>query len=88
MAKELVTLENGVKLGVLATFGIAIMTFLSDIKQDIALLKQGSVYEVKSLQYQITELQDCCNGKRSRDKQLVFNNREAILPNGIDENDN
>lgn len=65
-----------------------IIRYLDKIIERIALIEQGTPYEIKHLQYQLTELQECCNGKRNNQKQLVFNNREAILPNGIDENDN
>ena len=77
------TLENIVKLSVLSVFFVGIITYLTDIKQDIALIKQASVYEVKDLQYQITELKDCCNG-RKRENRIVFNDRAAILPHGIE----
>jgi len=76
------TLENTVKLTVLSTFFVGIITYLTDIKQDIALIKQASVYEVKDLQEQITELKDCCNDKRS-ERRIVFNDHAAILPSGI-----
>ena len=85
--KQLITLENAVKLGTLSVFFLGVFTYLADIKQDIALIKQSSVYEVDKLQVQITELKDCCNEKQP--KQLVFNEPKAILPNGINlENEN
>lgn len=77
------TLENTVKLTVLSAFFVGIITYLTDIKQDIALIKQASVYEVKDLQYQITELKDCCNN-RKRENRIVFNDHVAIVPNGIE----
>jgi len=43
------TLENTVKLTVLSAFFVGIITYLTDIKQDIALIKQASIYEVKGL---------------------------------------
>lgn len=82
-AKNFFTLENTVKLTVLSAFFVGIITYLTDIKQDIALIKQASIYEVKDLQYQITELKDCCNN-RKKDNQIVFNDRVAIVPNGIE----
>lgn len=77
------TLENTVKLTVLSAFFVGIITYLTDIKQDIALIKQASVYEIKDLQYQINELKDCCKNKHS-ERNIVFNERMAILPNGIE----
>jgi hypothetical protein len=63
-----------------------VVTGIDDIKSDIALIKQGSVYEIKNLQYQLDELKDCCKDKQ-RHNQIVFNNREAILPHNIEENE-
>jgi len=77
------TLENTVKLTVLSAFFVGIITYLTDIKQDIALIKQASIYEVKGLQEQINELKDCCNDKRN-ERRIVFNDHAAILPHGIE----
>ena len=80
MAKELLTLENGIKLGGLI---IAFILQYAAIKSDIRDLNTEKKYQIEHLQYQVTELKDCCNG-RKRDNQIVFNDRAAILPNGIE----
>jgi len=80
MAKEILTLENGIKLGGLI---IAFVLQYAAIKSDIRDLNTQKHYEVEHLQYQVTELKDCCNG-RKRDNQIVFNDRAAILPHGIE----
>ena len=80
MAKELLTLENGIKLGGLI---IAFVLQYAAIKSDIRDMNTEKKYQIDHLQYQITELKDCCNG-RKRDNQIVFNDRAAILPNGIE----
>jgi len=78
-----ITLENTVKLVVLSSFFVAIINFLMEIKQDIALIKQGNKYEIKDLQYQITELKDCCNGHRN-ERRIVFNHSPATVPNEVE----
>jgi len=80
MAKELLTLENGIKLCGLI---IAFILQYAAIKSDIRDLNTQKHYEVEHLQYQITELNYCCNG-RKRDNQIVFNDHVAIVPNGIE----
>ena len=80
MAKEILTLENGIKLGGLI---IALVLQYAAIKSDIRDMKTEKRYEIEHLQYQVTELKDCCNG-RKRDNQIVFNDRVAIVPNGIE----
>lgn len=80
MAKEILTLENGIKLGGLI---IAFVLQYAAIKSDIRDMKTEKRFEIKHLQYQITELKDCCND-RKRDNQIVFNDRVAIVPNGIE----
>lgn len=81
----LLTLENVIKLTVLAGFFAGIFKYLGDIKQDIALIKQGSVYEIKNLQSQINELKNYCDKKQNKSQQLVLNNYEAILPDRIED---
>lgn len=80
MAKELLTLENGIKLGGLI---IAFVLQYAAVKSDIRDMKTEKRYEIEHLQYQVTELKDCCNG-RKRENRIVFNDRAAILPNGIE----
>ena len=80
MAKELLTLENGIKLSGLI---IAFILQYAAIKSDIRDLNTQKHYEVEHLQYQITELKDCCNGHRN-EKRIVFNDHVAIVPNGIE----
>lgn len=80
--KQILSTENIIKLmsGTLMLSGLYFA-----IKSDIRELATEKKYEVQQLQYQITELKECCKGKRSNDKQLVFNNREAILPQGLED---
>lgn len=75
---KLFTLENITKLALMAGFGYNIIVGIESIKADIKLMKQGTIYEVKSLQYQIDE---CCKNKNKR--LTIFNQQQAILPNGI-----
>lgn len=73
-------------IGVLtvATFIITAFNWASDIKTDIALIKQKIYYANDKLEYRISELEN----KQKQSKELVFNQPEAILPNGINlEND-
>jgi len=79
MAKETLTLENGIKLGTLI---IAFVLQYAAIKSDIRDMKTEKHFEIEHLQYQLTELKDCCNDKHNK---IVMNvKREAILPNGIE----
>ncbi len=81
-AKEMLTLENSVKLAVLLGFFYNITTGIDSIKSDILLIKQGNIYEVQQLQYQITELKGCCDNRKT--KQIVMNTHEAIMPSEIE----
>lgn len=78
--KELASLENKIKL---VTFAVGLLSTYFAIKSDIRELYTEKRYEVEHLQYQVTELKDCCNG-RKRDNQIVFNDHVAIVPNGIE----
>jgi hypothetical protein len=80
MTKELLTIENAIKLGGLI---IAFVLQYAAIKSDIRDLTTSKHYEHQALQYQITELKDCCNDKR-RENRIVFNDHAAILPHGIE----
>ena len=61
----------------------AVGAFIAAIKSDIRDMKTEKHFEIEHLQYQVTELKDCCNNKRS-ERRIVFNDRAAILPNGIE----
>jgi hypothetical protein len=41
-------------------------------------------YEIEHLQYQITELKECCNNKRSDNEQRFAFKHEAVLPSSIE----
>ena len=80
MAKELLTLENSIKLGGLV---IAFVLQYAAIKSDIRDMKTEKRYEIEHLQYQVTELKDCCNDSK-RENRIVLNDHVAIVPNGIE----
>ena len=77
------SLENTIKL---VGFICAISAQYFMIKSDIRELSTEKKYEIEHLQYQVTELKDCCNNK-SKERKISLNYHEAILPSGIDEND-
>lgn len=80
MANEILTIENGIKYAMLLlTMSGFYYKQVSDIR-DITTQKH---YEIEHLQYQVTELKDCCNDKRN-ERRIVFNDHAAILPNGIE----
>ena len=76
--KPLLNLENVVKLGTLI---VVVLTNYFATKSDIRDLTTEKKFQIEHLQYQITQLNDCCNNKQN--KQIVFNQSQAILPNGI-----
>lgn len=80
MAKEILTIENGIKYAMLL-FTMAGFYYkqVSDIR-DITTQKH---YEIEHLQYQVTELKECCNGKRS-ERRILLNDRVAIVPNVVE----
>ena len=80
MAKEILTIENGIKYAMLL---FTMAGFYYKQTSDIRDLTTQKHYEVEHLQYQVTELKDCCNNKRSENR-IVFNEHAAILPNGIE----
>lgn len=82
MAKEILTIENGIKLcGLL----IAITIQYAAIKSDIRDLNTEKKFQIEHLQYQLTELKDCCNGKENgTESRLSYNDRSAIIPNSIE----
>jgi hypothetical protein len=79
--KNMFNTENLVKLTVLAVFCYNIMNGIFDIKQDIALIKQASIYKNDQLQYQIDELKE---GKRDTDKHIAYNQSMAIMPHNVE----
>jgi hypothetical protein len=82
--KPLLNLENVVKL---STLIVVVLTNYFATKSDIRDLTTEKKFQIEHLQYQITQLKDCCNNKQN--KQVVFNQAQAILPNGINlENEN
>lgn len=80
MAKEILTVENGIKYAMLL---FTLAGFYYKQSSDIRELGTEKKYEIEHLQYQLTELKDCCNG-RSNERRIVFNDQKAILPNGIE----
>lgn len=66
-------------IGVLtvSTFVITAFNWASDIKTDIALIKQKIYYANDKLEYRISELEN----KEKKSKDLVFSQPSAILPN-------
>lgn len=79
--KNMFNTENLVKLSVLAAFCYNIMNGIFDIKQDIALIKQASIYKTEQLQYQIDELK---GGKQNDHNHMAFNQTMAIMPHNIE----
>jgi hypothetical protein len=80
MAKEILTIENGIKYAMLL---FTMAGFYYKQSSDIRDLNTQKHYEIEHVQYQLNELKDCCNGKRN-EKRIVFNDQKAILPNGIE----
>lgn len=81
MAKEILTLENGIKYAVLLC---TLSGFYYKQSSDIRELGTEKKYEIEHLQYQVTELKDCCNGKRRNERLAYTHINEAILPNDIE----
>lgn len=76
-------------VGVITILGSLLGAFnwLSEMRTDLALIKQKIFYNNEINEVRISALEDCCNEKRN--KQIVFNQSQAILPNGINlENEN
>lgn len=75
--KELASLENKIKF---ATFIGGLMSMYFAIKSDIRELYTEKKYEVEHLQYQIEEIKaDCCDEKSNK-KNIVYKQKEAVLP--------
>jgi len=85
MKKEILSIENGIKLGSLI---IAFLLQYAAIKSDIRDLNTEKKYQIEHIQYQLTELKECCNNKKNAPK-FTYKEHRAILPNGIEiENEN
>ena len=78
--KNMISFENSIKLGTLMG---SVFALYFAIKSDIRELSTEKHYEVEHLQYQITELKDCCNGKGGN-KHMAFKQSYAIVPNSIE----
>jgi len=90
MAKELFTIENGVKLSILSLFCWGIISGINDVKTEIALIKQAKQFEVSDLQRQVNDLKYCCNNRRE-ERRVNYIDRSAIVPNSVelmDDNNN
>jgi hypothetical protein len=80
MAKEVLTFENLIKYAVLLC---TLTGFYYKQSSDIRDLGTEKKFQIEYLQYQITELKNCC-GKNGTDRHLSYNNRSAIIPNSIE----
>jgi hypothetical protein len=80
MAKEILTIENGIKYAMLL---FTMAGFYYKQSSDIRELGTEKKYEIEHLQYQLTELKECCNN-RNNERKIVFNDHKAIVPNSIE----
>ena len=80
MAKEILTIENGIKYAMLL---FTMAGFYYKQSSDIRELGTEKKYEIEHLQYQLTELKECCNN-RNNERKIVFNEHKAIVPNSIE----
>jgi hypothetical protein len=80
MAKEVLTFENLIKYAVLLC---TLTGFYYKQSSDIRDLGTEKKFQIEYLQYQITELKNCC-GKNGTERRLSYNNRSAIIPNSIE----
>lgn len=82
MTKEVLTFENLIKYAVLLC---TLTGFYYKQSSDIKDIKTEKRFQIEHLQYQLTELKDCCNEKRNgTERRLSYNNRSAIIPNSIE----
>ena len=79
--KNPITITKVIGILTIATFVITGFNWFSEMRTDIALIKQKIFYNNEINEVRISALEDCCNEKQP--KQLVFNQPKAILPNGI-----
>lgn len=80
MAKEILTIENAIKYAVLLC---TLTGFYYKQASDIRDLTTEKKFQIEHLQYQLTELKDCCNGRNNK-QSIVYNERRAIMPNNIE----
>lgn len=80
MAKEVLTFENLIKYAVLLC---TLIGFYYKQSSDIRDMGTEKRFQIEYLQYQITELKNCC-GKNGTDRHLLYNNRSATIPNSIE----
>lgn len=78
--ESILTFENVVKL---CSLVILLVTQNYVMKSDIRELYTEKKYEIEHLQYQISELKDCCGGNHSNDKKISYNQAYAIQPHEL-----
>ncbi len=82
MAKEVLTFENLIKYAVLLC---TLTGFYYKQASDIRDLNTEKKFQIEHLQYQLTELKECCNKNRTgNERQISYNSRSAIIPNTIE----
>jgi len=81
MAKEVLTFENLIKYVVLLC---TLTGFYYKQASDIRDLSTEKKYQIEHLQYQLTELKDCCNKNGNDRRRISYNDRNAIIPNSIE----
>ena len=81
MTNEILTFENLIKYAVLLC---TLTGFYYKQSSDIRDVTTQKHYEIEHLQYQLTELKDCCSGSNNKGRHLSYNNRSAIIPNSIE----
>ena len=78
------TIARVIGILTVTTFVITAFNWASDIKTDIALIKQKIYCTNDKLEYRLSELEN----KKKETKGLIFEQPKAILPNDINlEND-
>jgi len=77
--KNTITIAKVIGILTISGFIITAFNWASDIKTDIALIKQKIYYENNGLEVRISALENGYDEKRP--KQLLFNPPTAILPN-------
>ncbi len=77
--KNPITIAKVLGILTIATCVISVFNWMSDMKTDVALIKQKIFYEHSGLDIRISALERTYDEKKP--KQLVFNQPTAILPN-------
>lgn len=80
---DLLNIGNVIKVGTLL---VCLTGLYYKIDSRITTLYTEKHFENEHLQYQITELKDCCNG-RETNKRVAFKQSPAILPHEIEMRD-